>query len=631
MTYATHVARSAADPRIGSELAGYRLEATLGRGGMGVVYLAEDRRLGRKVALKLLTPTLAEDESFRERFLRESRLAASLDHQNIVPIYDAGEADGVLYIAMRYVEGSDLGALLRQEGQLEPARALTIVSQVASALDAAHARGLVHRDVKPGNILIVDEPGSDEGDHVYLSDFGLTKATGSGTRLTTTGELVGTVDYVAPEQIEGTGVDGRSDVYALGCVFYECLTGEPPFRRDTDLAVLWAHMQSDPPKPSELRAELPPAVDPVIAKALAKSPDDRYATGREMVVAARSALGVSSGVHRAPPPVPAEAPRSRRRLIVVLVALAALIAGVAAAVAILLSGGDADAQAPTRIENNAVSSLDPGTNRFVSTLTVGSRPEAVAVAPEGVWVTVLEDRIVARVDPETNAVAKTIGISGSPTAIAIGEGGIWVAAQFEGRVSRIDPAREAVDASLDVGSGASAIAVGEGAVWVTNTLGGTLLRIDPATNEVSDTVEVGDSPSGVAVGDGSVWVANAGDNTVSRVDASSLEVIRTIGLRFSPQAIAFGPSGVWLANTQNDSVSRIDPATNGVTTTLPVGDSPAAIAVAEGAVWVSNTVGASISRIDPSTGAVEEIETGAGPDGIAVASDGTVWFTTHAP
>src|SRR5262245_11714971 len=335
---------------------------------MGVVYLAEDLRLGRKVALKLLTPALAEDEGFRERFLRESRLAASLDHQSIVPIYDAGESEGVLYIAMRYVEGSDLGALLRQEGTLEPARALAIVSQVASALDAAHARGLVHRDVKPGNILIADEPGADDGDHVYLSDFGLTKATGSGTRLTTTGELVGTVDYVAPEQIEGTGVDGRADVYALGCVFYECLTGEPPFRRDTDLAVLWAHMQSEAPRVSEHRADLPATIDPVVEKALAKSPDDRYGTGREFVAAARSALGVASGVHAVLPPEPAQPPRTRRRLMVALLAIAALIAAVAAVAAILLTGGEGEAAAPTQIENNAVSSLDPETNRFVSTL-----------------------------------------------------------------------------------------------------------------------------------------------------------------------------------------------------------------------------------------------------------------------
>ena len=329
--------------------------------------------------------------------------------------------------------------------------------------------------MKPGNILIADEPGSDEGEHVYLSDFGLTKATGSGTRSTTTGELVGTVDYVAPEQIEGKAVDGRADVYALGCVFYECLTGEPPFRRETDLAVLWAHMQSEAPRASERLPALPPAIDPVIAKALAKNPDDRYATGRELVLAARSALGVSSGVHTVPLPAPARA-RSRRRLIVGLVALIAVIAAVAAVLAVVLTGGEAEAQAPTSIENNALSSLDPDTNRFVSTLAVGARPEAVAVAPEGVWVTVLEDRIVARVDPETNAVAKTIGVAGSPTAIAIGENGIWVAAQFEGRVIRIDPAREAVDASIEVGSGSSAIAAGEGAVWVTNTLDGTLLR-----------------------------------------------------------------------------------------------------------------------------------------------------------
>jgi YVTN family beta-propeller protein len=623
------VARSAADPRIGTEIAGYRVEAALGQGGMGVVYLAEDIRLGRKVALKLLAPQLAEDEAFRERFLRESRLAASLDHQSIVPIYDAGEADGGLYIAMRYVEGSDLEALLKK-GPLEPARALGIVSQVASALDAAHSRGLVHRDVKPGNILIAAEAGSDVGDHVYLSDFGLTKAAGSGTRLTATGELVGTVDYIAPEQIEGRGEGPRSDMYALGCVLYECLTGEPPYRRDSTVAVLFAHIQGDIPRASERRPELPPGIDAMLAKALAKDPEDRYATGRELVAAARAALGESTGTHSVVVPSPERAPGSRRWLLVGLLALLAA-AAIAVVAVVVVSGGDEEAAAPQTIENDTLSSLDPSTNQFASTLEIGSRPEALAIAEDGIWVAVLEDGIVARVDIETNTVAKTIGVGGAPTAIAVGEDGIWVAEQFEGRVVRIDPGPETVAESIDVGSGAGAIAVGEGAVWVTNTLDGLLLRIDPARNEVTDPIEVGDSPVGVAVGAGAIWVANAGDSTVSRIDPSSLGVTQTIGLRFAPQAIAVGPSGVWVVNTQDDSVSRIDPATDAVTTTIDVGDSPAAIAVPDGAVWVTNTIGGTISRIDPATGAVEEIGVGGGPDGIAVAADGTVWFTAHAP
>jgi serine/threonine protein kinase/WD40 repeat protein len=277
------------DPRVGSELAGYRIESLLGWGGMSVVYLAEDLRLKRRVALKLLAAELAEDESFRDRFLRESELAASIDHPNIVPIYEAGTAEELLFIAMRYVEGADLKARL-QAGRLDPADAIGLLGQVASALDSAHGRGLVHRDVKPSNVLL--DPGArpDGSDHVYLADFGLTRrvseerATGDG------GELMGTIDYVAPEQIAGDEVDGRADVYSLGCLLYECLVGRPPFRRESDLAVVFAHLETEPPAPSAARPELPAALDAVIARALAKEPDERYPSCREF---ARAALAVA--------------------------------------------------------------------------------------------------------------------------------------------------------------------------------------------------------------------------------------------------------------------------------------------------------------------------------------------------
>ena len=272
---------SVVDTRVGSVLAGYRIERLLGRGGMSSVYLAEHLRLQRKVALKLMAPELADDERFRERFLRESQLAASLDHPNVVPVYDADEADGVLYIAMRYVEGDDLRGLLRRDSPLPPARALAIVGQAATGLDAAHRRGLVHRDVKPGNILI------GEDDHAYVSDFGLTKQASSQSGLTATGQLVGTVDYVAPNEIQGQPVDGRTDVYALTCVLYEALVGSKPFENDTEVATIWAHLQDPPPAPSAARPELQTGIDDVIARGMAKRPDERYATCRELVGAAR--------------------------------------------------------------------------------------------------------------------------------------------------------------------------------------------------------------------------------------------------------------------------------------------------------------------------------------------------------
>jgi WD40 repeat protein/tRNA A-37 threonylcarbamoyl transferase component Bud32 len=277
------------DTRVGTELAGYRIESLLGWGGMSVVYLAEDLRLKRRVALKLLAAGLAEDELFRDRFLRESELAASIDHPNIIPIYEAGMTEDILFIAMRYVEGRDLNERL-QRGRLDPADAIGIVTQVASALDAAHARGLVHRDVKPSNVLLDTGARPDGSDHVYLADFGLTRRVSEEAGIGDDGQLMGTIDYVAPEQIAGEEIDGRADVYSLGCVLYECLVGQPPFRRDSDLAVVFAHLETESPAPSAGRPELPAALDAVIARALAKDPEQRYASCREL---ARAALAVA--------------------------------------------------------------------------------------------------------------------------------------------------------------------------------------------------------------------------------------------------------------------------------------------------------------------------------------------------
>ncbi len=280
-------------PRIGAEFAGYRLDSLLGHGGMSIVYRAEHHSLGRTVALKLLAPQLSEDQAFRERFTRESRLAASLDHPNIIPIYEAGEEDGVFWIAMRYVDGSDAKNLLKQHGPLDPERALSIIAPVASALGAAHGKGLVHRDVKPANILLADGDGVEEDAHVYLSDFGVAKHSAS-RALTKTGIFVGTAEYASPEQIEGKQLDGRADVYSLGCVLYECLTGAPAYDRDSEVALMYAHLLEPPPSVTAVRPELPPEVDELVAKAMAKSRDDRFATAREFATEARAVLGRGS-------------------------------------------------------------------------------------------------------------------------------------------------------------------------------------------------------------------------------------------------------------------------------------------------------------------------------------------------
>ncbi|HEY1622069.1 MAG TPA: protein kinase [Streptosporangiaceae bacterium] len=278
----------------GSQVAGYRLEEQIGHGGMAVVFRAYDARLDRRVALKILAPALASDDAFRQRFIRESRAAAAVDDPHIIPVYEAGEERGVLFIAMRLVRGGDVRSLLDTRGPLPPARTTEIISQVAGALDAAHARGLVHRDVKPANMLMEASQDSERPDHVYLSDFGLTKASLSATGLTSSGQFLGTLDYVAPEQIEGRAVDGRTDLYALACTAFELLTGEPPFRRAEGMAVMYAQVSQAPPLLSARRAGIPAAADAVMNRALAKAPADRYASCREFAAELRHAFGLRS-------------------------------------------------------------------------------------------------------------------------------------------------------------------------------------------------------------------------------------------------------------------------------------------------------------------------------------------------
>jgi len=383
----------------GTEIAGCRIEAVTGRGGMGVIYRATDLRLRRPVALKLIVADRARERSFRVRFERESRLTAAIEHPNVIPVYAAGEEDGLLYLVMRWVTGTDLRELLAREGRLGPERAAGIVAQVGAGLDAAHAAGLVHRDVKPANVLI-----SAEG-HVYLSDFGITRLVDGDTRVTDSGEWVGTVDFMAPEHLRSRPTDARSDVYALGCVLHTALTGTPPFRRDTVAGTIAAHLHEPPPRPSAAAPGIPAELDRVVARALAKRPEDRYpsagdlaraaaaaARGETITEAERSvargeaappgagtaatrvgdagagtaatavggagtaATGVgdagagtaATGVARPPPPARIHRPR-RRRMALAGVAVAVGVAGGLAGVAVL-SGGERDGGRLSRAE-----------------------------------------------------------------------------------------------------------------------------------------------------------------------------------------------------------------------------------------------------------------------------------------
>lgn len=397
------------DPLIGAQLGSYRLEAVVGRGGMSAVYRGRHVRTNRTVAIKVLSPALTVDEEYRARFLEEARRASRVDEPHIIDVYDADEEHGRLYLAMRFVEGGDLSALLKREGRLTPARALQLIGQVADALDAAHAVGLVHRDVKPPNILI------GPGEHVYLSDFGIAKAT-AGRALTQTGMFVGSPDYAAPEQWEGRrDIDGRADQYALAGVLHECLTGVRPFDSDSMTGLMYAHLHRAPPSVADVRPDVPPALDGVLARAMAKGRDERYGTCREFVAAARGAAGQLAGdatllaggatvlagsdatVPGAPPPAqvrptpssaptpetappppdahppPAPPPPSRRRRYLAAgVAALVLAAGAIAGIVLATRGGDEAASGDTGTQPATTATTAPTTTAPTTTTEPGA-------------------------------------------------------------------------------------------------------------------------------------------------------------------------------------------------------------------------------------------------------------------
>jgi DNA-binding beta-propeller fold protein YncE len=596
-----------ADFRIGSEFLGYRVEALLGRGGMSVVYLAEDLRLRRRVALKLLAPALAEDEAFRERFLEESQLAASLDHPNVIPIYEAGEGGEKLYIAMRYVEGQDLRQLLR-DGPLAPERAIALCSQVAHALDFAHERGFVHRDVKPSNVLL------DPKEHVYLADFGLTKRIGAGRTLEP--GLFGTIDYIAPEQIRGDEVDGRADVYALGCLLHECLAGQPPFRRGSDAPTLYAHLEESPPSL--------PGLEQTMRKALAKDPAERYQTCGGLVDAARDELGL------------AEPRRGRWPFAFAAVGLA-LVA--AALLAFFLSRGGSSGPAP---QAGRLLKIDPATNRVTRSIVVGDGPAAVAAGSERVWVASYRDGSLWQLDPTTEGVTKVPAL-GRPFAVTIYQGRVYVAAlgpgQFAGNVSTFD----AVTGGRVGGIGlfACSLAAGASGVWAAGCPNVEQLSSE-GNPRVRATVVIPharpltaanfrEALVGTAVGEGSVWVAgDAADRRLWRIDPARHVIAAAIDLGFPPGGVAAGGGGVWLTDQLGDRLVRIDPATDRVERSIPVGRGAGGVAFGEGSVWIAGAIAHTVTRVDPMTSrVVATIPVAASPQAVAFG-EGSLWVVGDA-
>jgi YVTN family beta-propeller protein len=604
---------------VAPELRGYRAEELIGRGGTGEVYRALDVRLERQVALKVLAAGVAADDRFRDRFLSESRLAASLDHPNVIPIYEAGEQDERLFIAMRYVRGKDLKALLRRQGALDSARTVAIARQLAGALDAAHRAGLVHRDVKPSNVLLDSEEGRE---HCYLADFGLTQSTTE--RGPTDGQFMGTVAYVSPEQIRGDQVDGRADQYGLACLIFECLTGGVPYGSRSEVATIFAHLQEPVPKPSE-RADLPVALDEVIARGMAKAPDDRYESCTALVEAATDALELRP-TERA----------SRPRLVV---ALAAAVLALAAILAVsLLAGGGEDSRANPA---GALVRIDPDTNRVTRETGIRGHPGELVVTPGGVWMADFRGGVLWRYEPGSGRLERVTS-TGEPRDLAAVGDKVYVGADtafLRGVVSRYD-ARTGVREE-GIGLLACAMGAGEGVLWAANcpfavrvsTDGGRLRKIVTRYLPFRDPLTV-DKWRGqfreLAVGAGSVWVlGDALDRRLWRLDARSGEVEATVELGFAPTSVAVADDRVWITDGVRDAVVPLDVNDERLLRPVRVGSGPSGITAGAGSIWVANTLDGTVSRIDPESRRVTATaDVGGAPRGLAVGGGG-VWVTQH--
>ncbi len=430
------------DPAIelseGDQFAGYRIERRLGRGGMGLLYLALEPALERRVALKLIAPEAADDEVFARRFAEESKIAASIEHPNVVPIYAAGEEAGVPYIAMRYVAGADLAKRLAREGRLDPAAAVGLIAQIGNGLDAIHAAGLVHRDVKPANVLL---SGGDRAVHAYITDFGVARNVATESGLTQTGRFVGTLDYVAPEQISGGTVDARVDVYALGCLLFKLLTGEVPFPKDGEAARLYAHLNDPPPAPSLYVPEVSMALDDVVIRAMSKAPEDRYPSAGDLGRAAQAALQgerpalpertVATGMAAtrtseaivAEPTAqtnalakgeggtgaePAAQPRSRRRLVAIIGGALAL-AVVAVLVALLSGGGGSGSDAASGDATAGAAPKAKPAPKHLSRPELIARADAICVDSQSTYTSVRSQASEER--PDVAYAATLAGIS----------------------------------------------------------------------------------------------------------------------------------------------------------------------------------------------------------------------------
>ena len=606
--------------RQGSLLAGYKLEAQIGAGGMAVVFRARDERLGRLVALKILAPALTADSAFRRRFIAESRAAAAADDPNIIPIYEAGEADGVLFIAMRFVRGGDLRQVLDQEGALPAARAAEFISAVASALDSAHGAGLVHRDVKPANILVEVRPG--RPDHVYLSDFGVSKGAMSSAGLTGTGQFLGTADYSAPEQIQGLAVDGRADQYALACVAFQLLTGRAPFERDQGMAVLMAHLSEPPPLLSSRRPDLLGPADQVLARGMAKVPEKRYGSCQEFADTLRDTLGLPLYSFRGSAAVPGQPPTG-----IVTQPASADPPTVGTATA----AGLADPQAAEIIDSAPAGSPDsadsPATAAIATSPAIVERPKvvntfrgkyainAVAFSPDRRFLAItaneksvlIWDRIAAKPHLRLPARGCAVLFSADSRWVITADkrtAQIWDAATGKQLLSVVH--RSSRD---------HALALTPDSRWLATSRPDHRVRIwSTADGQALMTISLDVQPNsswnanganGLAFSPDGRWLATASTDSTARIwEAATGRHALKVTHSGPVWAVAFSPDGRWLATASTDTTARIWEAATGrhalkVTHSGPV----SAVAFSPDGRWLATASTDTTARIwDTGTG-----------------------------
>lgn len=614
---------------------------------MGEVHRAYDADLDRVVALKVLPVHASADPEFRERFRREARTTARLRNPHIIPLHNYGDIDGRLFLEMPLIDGVDAKELLREAGPFAPARAVSIVEQAADALDAAHAAGLVHRDVKPANLLVTGK------DFVYLIDFGIARSE-EDTGLTGVGAAIGTFAYMAPERMSGGGADVRSDVYSLACVLHECLTGSKPYPGSSVEQQITAHLTGPPPRPSSVQPGVPAAFDQVVAKGMAKDPAQRYQSAGELAAAARQALvqypppgaaAPQAPVWQVEPPplsapgspyerstVSSHVPVPRRRgwLPVTALLLVLVLAGAFAYWKLLSPTGDEGGPGSTGLTTPAPL---PATT-VLTTVAVGNTPVQVALdhLARRAYVTNYHGSSVSVLDTTTNTVVGTVQVGFLPAAVAVDprRGTVFVAETGGTTVSMIDVETNAVTGTAEVGFRVTDIEVhpDDGTVYLADGDGGAITVLDAATLANKGQFVVGGTPWALALDKERrvLYISDisAGIVRFYNVDAQTEEARVLVGQ--GPKGIAFDPSRqrIYTANEGDSSVTVVDASSREVVATISVGSDPKSVAVdvAAGAVYVTNGSDNTVSVIDGATNTSRAtVYSGEGPTGVAVDPD----------